>query len=77
MLINNGMAGTMAMDLERTFLDLASFIRVTASREEGATSSVAEATLLRLDAYIHFLNSFREALTGTRFYTTDSIRLTS
>ena len=31
------------MDLEQTFLDLASFIRVTASQEEGATSSVGSA----------------------------------
>ncbi len=54
----------METTIEQAFLDIASFVRVTASREEGATPSVAEATLLRLDAYIHFLSSFRDLLGG-------------
>jgi len=50
--------------LEKAFSDLASFLRVTASQEQGATSSLAETVLLRLEAYLHFVYAFRETLRG-------------
>ena len=50
--------------IERAFLDIASFLRITGYREEGATPSFAESTLLRLDAYIHFLQSLLDLLRG-------------
>ena len=37
-------------------------------REEGATRSVTEATLLKLDTYSHFLHNFREVLLGRYRY---------
>ncbi len=51
--------------IERTFLEVASFLRVSAAREEGARVSIAEATLLKLDGYIHFLQSLKDMLRGT------------
>ena len=52
----------MCEDIERTFLEMASFLRVTAGREQGARLSTAEATLLKLDAYIHFAQSIKDLL---------------
>lgn len=58
------MAAAADSPIECTFVEMASFLRVTGYREEGATTSFAEATLLRLDAYIHFIQSLLDLFRG-------------
>ena len=46
---------TAVSTVESFFSELASFIDLSGSREEGATVAVAEATVLRLECYGHVL----------------------
>lgn len=45
----------MASDLDHFLDNLASFIRLTSGREGGCSESFAEATLVKLDSYLHVL----------------------
>ena len=45
----------MASDLDNFLDNLASFIRLTSGRENGCSESFAEATLIKLDSYLHVL----------------------
>ena len=51
-------------EIEHVLEEIGSFVRLAGAREDGATISVAEATLLKLDLYIHFLCSLTDVLRG-------------
>ena len=51
-------------NVDHSLAEMASFLHLTAFREEGATVSVAESTLLRLEAYIHFVESLLDQIRG-------------
>ena len=49
------------------FGDLASFIRLCGARENGATTAVAESTLLKLENYIQIIRTIMYALNREEF----------
>lgn len=52
----------MADQWEAFFEDLTSFLQLTGSREQAATTDVAEATLLKVENYLRVLTAIRERL---------------
>ena len=48
------------------FSEIASFIRLIAAREAGCTENVVEATLLRLENYVHILNAIIATISSNR-----------
>ena len=52
----------MAESWDRLFGDLASFVLLCGIREDGATTAVAESTLLKLENYIYVVNTLINTL---------------
>ena len=62
---NYGSRDVMAMD-DQWGAFFSEIVRLTAAREAGCTENVVEATLLKLENYVHILNAIIAAISSKR-----------